>query len=93
MSTYQRLVKKRLDLKQDENSVINISDFSDQEQTIHLEYLEVLLRLGIKLKKIFTVVTATSADLFKPLAEKLFQLKTFAPSEYEKGFLKLVGSE
>ena len=93
LSTYQRLIKRRLDLKNDENATINISDFSDQVQSINLDYLEVLVRLGLKVKSVYSVVTATKAPLFKPLAEKLFKLKSHAPSDYERGWMKLVGSE
>ena len=92
ISSYQKMVKNRLGLKIDEKAPLNLSDFlSPQRISINLDYLEVLVNLGVSIARVWGCITATKANLFKPLAQKLFTLKSHSQSGFEKNWLKLIG--
>ena len=87
------MVRERLSLKLDLGSQVNISDFkSPQRISVNLCYLEVLANLGIKVVKVFNCITATKGTLFRPLAQKLFDLKSNSKTAFERNWLKLIGN-
>ena len=90
LSPHQRSMASRLNLRFDSKSEINVGDFMDQKQSLSIEYLLLLLQLGVKLLEVHSVVTSHASEIFAPMVGKLLSLKAEEKGSFRRSWYKLI---
>ena len=90
LSDYQRKVLD--DEKHAEGGKL-IADFKDRvKQTYNIEYLQFLLRQGLKLTKVHRIVSFKQDNIMKPYIDKNSALRAQAKNDFEKDLYKLLNN-
>ncbi len=91
LSSYQRDVIQNMELSYDKRTMINLSDFSVQDQSLSLSYLNLLHDLGVDILEVKSVCTAFSGAVLEPLISRILALKAEANAPFLRNLFKLIG--
>ena len=92
LSKRQRELIKILGMKYDPQISLVLSDFAPQKGSFSLDYLELLVSLGVTITRVHSVVISVSCPIFARVMQKILDLRRLTSDGFARGWFKLVAN-